>query len=511
MSSDALNGMEVTADKEQYGNRNSIGDRLWRSAEMENLHVKDDHNAFVIPGLNYPQSCNSNDDGLPQEQQSSREWVLEWNRKSDTSEVEHYLQQMQRSNSSSAPETNSDSPSGSFARSSSLPRTAGLEEEQMESEPFEIQNLSRSPSKKLMELRQTRGEVTSDEGIADDGRGAGQVFAQDDDVEDMMEYATSDEDETYMYTNFLKTRTCYDIMPKSSKIVVFDTKLRVKKAFFGLVANGVRSAPLWDSEKHTFVGMLTISDFINILRHYYKSPLVQIDELEEYDIQAFRDYDDSNLRPELIQISPMQSLLDAVKTLVEHKIHRLPVLDPVTGNALYILTHKRILRFMFSSLTQTSPPEFMNNTLKELGIGTYRDVAVISPETPLITAFHMFSEKRVSALPVVDESGVVVDIYARFDVINLAAEKTYNNLDITVKKALEHRADGFEGVHTCCLDETLHTIIDRLTDAGVHRLVIVDKEGHCIGVLSLSDILKFLVLRPLQGTSFSNHAPGPME
>ena len=83
---------------------------------------------------------------------------------------------MQRSNSSSAPETNSDLPSGSFARSSSLPRTAGLEEEQMESEPFEIQNLSRSPSKKLMELRQTRGEVTSDEGIADDGRGAGQVF-----------------------------------------------------------------------------------------------------------------------------------------------------------------------------------------------------------------------------------------------------------------------------------------------------------------------------------------------
>ena len=31
----------------------------------------------------------------------------------------------------------------------------------------------------------------------------------------------------------------------------------------------------------------------------------------------------------------------------------------------------------------------------------------------------------------------------------------------------------------------------------VHRLVIVDKDNRCIGVLSLSDILKFLVLRPL--------------
>ena len=35
-----------------------------------------------------------------------------------------------------------------------------------------------------------------------------------------------------MYTNFLKSRTCYDIMPKSSKIVVFDTKLRVSNASF---------------------------------------------------------------------------------------------------------------------------------------------------------------------------------------------------------------------------------------------------------------------------------------
>lgn len=35
-----------------------------------------------------------------------------------------------------------------------------------------------------------------------------------------------------MYTNFLKSRTCYDIMPKSSKIVVFDTKLRVSNTSY---------------------------------------------------------------------------------------------------------------------------------------------------------------------------------------------------------------------------------------------------------------------------------------
>ena len=49
-----------------------------------------------------------------------------------------------------------------------MPRNVVSGEEQMESEPFEIQDLTRSPGKKFMELRQTIGEVTSDEGIADD-------------------------------------------------------------------------------------------------------------------------------------------------------------------------------------------------------------------------------------------------------------------------------------------------------------------------------------------------------
>lgn len=458
----------------------------------KNLHLSDDLSSFAMPCVEYPSTYDSTADGLPQEQQTTREWVLEWNRKSDTSEVQEYLQQMQRSHSQSQPDSNSDSTEG-FNRSSSVPRCSGYDgqvEEQMESEPFE--------SRKLMDMRQTVGEVTSDNCIPDDETGSRSVFAHGgDDQDDLLDEAMTEEGESYMYTNFLKSRTCYDIMPKSSKIVVFDTKLKVKKAFFALVANGVRSAPLWDSDKHTFVGMLTISDFINILRYYYKSPLVQMDELEDNKIETFRELEQSNLRPGLVMIAPMQSLFDAVKTLVDYKIHRLPVVDPSTGNALYILTHKRILRFMFSTLTQANPPEFMGSTLKELGIGTYQNVAMISPETPLITAFHLFAEKRVSALPVVDNRGVVVDIYARFDVINLAAEKTYNNLDVTVKQALEHRAEGFEGVHRCYLDETLHTIIDRLTDAGVHRLVIVDKDDRCIGVLSLSDILKFLVLRPV--------------
>ena len=48
-----------------------------------------------------------------------------------------------------------------------------------------------------------------------------------------------------------------------------------------------------------------------------------------------------------ILLSNCHSLYDAVKMLVEYKIHRLPVIDAKMGNALYILTHKRLLHFLY--------------------------------------------------------------------------------------------------------------------------------------------------------------------
>jgi 5'-AMP-activated protein kinase, regulatory gamma subunit len=69
-------------------------------------------------------------------------------------------------------------------------------------------------------------------------------------------------------------------------------------------------------------------------------------------------------------------------------------------------------------------------------------------------------------------------------------------LDVTLKKANEHRNAWFEGVQKCNLDETLFTVMERIVRAEVHRLVVVDENEKVIGIISLSDILLYLVLRP---------------
>ncbi|XP_038574983.1 5'-AMP-activated protein kinase subunit gamma-1 isoform X2 [Micropterus salmoides] len=304
-----------------------------------------------------------------------------------------------------------------------------------------------------------------------------------------------------VYMNFMKSHSCYDAIPTSCKLVIFDTTLQVKKAFFALVANGLRAAPLWDSKLQRFVGMLTITDFINILHCYYKSPLVQMYELESHKIETWRGDSFQNVYLQssnrfLISISPKARLFEAIYSLLKYKIHRLPVIDPESGNVLHILTHKRILKFLHIFGEKVPTPAFVRRQIQDLGIGTFSNIATIQQTATLYDALSVFVERRVSALPVVDKHGKVVALYSRFDVINLAAQKTYNNLDMTMQEAIHRRRCFAEGVIKCYPDETLETIIDRIVKAEVHRLVLVDRADMVKGIISLSDLLQAMVLTP---------------
>lgn len=337
--------------------------------------------------------------------------------------------------------------------------------------------------------------------------------------------ARSCTDEMLIFAKFMLAHTCYDLVPTSSKLVVFDSRLSVKKAFLGLIYNGVRAAPVWDAEKQDFVGMLTVSDFIRILRLYdphQKGETKPFEELEEERISAWRERLGTE-RKSFIWISPDATLLEAVKALLDFRVHRLPVMDPRTGNVLYILTHKRILKFLMLYISQwmkilggsdlsdksederepTSPamptPDVFVQTLNDVKdiLGTYNTIQTVTSDTQIRDALKKFVDSRISALPVVDENSRVVDIYAKFDVITLAADKSYNNLDMPIKKALSHRNEWFEGVQSCKLSDKIGDIVMQLVKAEVHRLVVTDDDGKLVGIVSLSDLLNFLVLRPL--------------
>ncbi len=67
-------------------------------------------------------------------------------------------------------------------------------------------------------------------------------------------------------------------------------------------------------------------------------------------------------------------------------------------------------------------------------------------------------------------------------------------LNLTVGDALLRRPEDFAGIYTCTVNDRLDTIFDTVRKSRVHRLVVIDEHNHLRGILSLSDILEYVLL-----------------
>jgi len=55
----------------------------------------------------------------------------------------------------------------------------------------------------------------------------------------------------------------------------------------------------------------------------------------------------------LLSVGPDTTMLEAVRKLCLYHVHRMPVVDAESGNLLCLLTHKRLLHFLYNFV---SPP-----------------------------------------------------------------------------------------------------------------------------------------------------------
>ncbi|KAI9022146.1 hypothetical protein CLU79DRAFT_751393 [Phycomyces nitens] len=310
--------------------------------------------------------------------------------------------------------------------------------------------------------------------------------------------ATNTNEIQILMRSFLKEHTAYDVLPVSYRLIVFDTRMPVKKALFALVQNGIVSAPLWESKTQRFAGMLAVSDFINLIQYYYNHNSVEeaLRDIEQFEIAHLRDVEKQVNAPtsQLVYMDPMLTLYDACRLLAESRVHRVPLLDrePNTNTEMIVsvLTQYRILKFIAMNFKDALA---LRQPLSELRIGTFEDIATASLSTPVIQVINMFVEKNVSAVPIVDENNVVLNVYETVDVMSIARTGRYNELDIPVEEAMEARPKDYPGVHTCTLNDTLDSIFRIIRKQRVYRLIVVDHENKLVGIVSLSNILGYLV------------------
>lgn len=111
-------------------------------------------------------------------------------------------------------------------------------------------------------------------------------------------------------------------------------------------------------------------------------------------------------RDGMLALTPEDSLYHACKLLRDHRLHRLPVLDPLQNSVLSVITHSGILEFLVATFREQR--RLFDQPIFDLGIGVYSNLITVPEDMPLIRVLHTLAERRISALPIVDASGACV-------------------------------------------------------------------------------------------------------
>ncbi len=115
------------------------------------------------------------------------------------------------------------------------------------------------------------------------------------------------------------------------------------------------------------------------------------------------------------------------------------------------------------------------------------DVVTIEPGATLDAAAKLLAEHRIGAVVVLGADNRVVGILSERDIVRAVSERGAVALQQQVAQVMTRK------VVTCTLDETIHSIMERMT-AGKFRHVPVIEQGRLAGIVSIGDVVKHRIV-----------------
>jgi len=129
-----------------------------------------------------------------------------------------------------------------------------------------------------------------------------------------------------------------------------------------------------------------------------------------------------------------------------------------------------------------------DNGLLPLGV-----VSVLDTMTVIDTIKYM-KDFKCSGIAVVDKHNRIVANFSASDLIGLN-EENFNLLQLPVKEYLT-RVYTFPKPPVCVSEtSTVEEVLLKITVHGVHRVYIVDESMRPLGLLTLTDLMQFLLVK----------------
>jgi len=192
----------------------------------------------------------------------------------------------------------------------------------------------------------------------------------------------------------------------------------------------------------------------------------------------------------LVRVMGNAPLRDAVSTMVDGNKRRLVVVDE-HGKVVNIITQFDVIKFLFENINEFG--DTCNQSVGYLSLGTG---PVICAPLLQCTAevFQLMISKNVRSV------GIINNLEDRELVANLSlsdlkclSEENFKRLSENVFDFLFNTQETPKPVVSCTASSTLQDVISQMVTNKIHRVYVVDKYQQPSYVISLVDILNFVL------------------
>jgi CBS domain-containing protein len=285
------------------------------------------------------------------------------------------------------------------------------------------------------------------------------------------------------------------------------------------------AAPLWDPSSCQFVGLLTVTDFIDILRHY-RATRQDVGLLATHSIAET--FAQLGMKPrEFRGADSSCTLRQACRLLLETNLDFVPVVFAEDMRVLSCITYTSILEHLVTNFREQR--RLFDDSITDLNIGVYGDhVITTTLQETLSQALEKMHRHSLSALPVLAGNGgggggggdttstpphnnsrALVGVYSRSDITFLTkasdAEDAVRNLDLPLSEVLSashHASQRYatevttpDALRTCSPSHTLQSIFESFAQLRFNRLYVVDEKDNqtLLGVVSAKDLVQYFL------------------
>jgi len=308
----------------------------------------------------------------------------------------------------------------------------------------------------------------------------------------------------------LETKIRKDVISLSSN----DT---LSKAIDVLSTYGIQSAPVRDAVGKYWLGFLDVMDITTyILKIYCEGesgipyPEIQWNKFSrdfelmehkgvKYGNTLVRDvlgcssesFSETIPMPVFVPIPSDASVFSVIKWVLSQGHHRVAIYKQGSpkSDITAVFTQSDVVQYLANNMQILG--EFRYKTIEELGLFEPKEVASISLRAPAIIALYVMYFNHVSSVAITTDAGEMVGAITPSDIKRIQAHNLAHFL-VPLVEFNRHFPGKLNFPLVGAASSTVESIISKMAAYRVHRIFILDIHLKPIGIVSTTDIMKWL-------------------